>query len=156
MNKVRNILVVSAIFVCGTLFGATTLNAQNLPNDRALWNSESAYAIAVISGDPEKIAAFWHDDYLGWLDGDDLPWDKQYGKKAVRAWFHPNDAELSNHMLEPLTARVIGDTAVTHYRLEYTAQNTQGEKSTRRVRLSHFWLKTGDGWKIFGSAGTAE
>ena len=156
MNRVRTVLLVCTVFALGTLFGSTTLTAQNLPNDRALWNVESAYASALVSGDVEKIVAFWHEDYLGWLDGDDLPWDKRYGKKAVRSWFHPNGAELSNHMLEPLTARVIGDTAVTHYRLEYTSQNAEGEKSIQRIRLSHFWLKTGDGWKIFGSAGTVE
>ena len=156
MKRLRGVIAISSVFVLGAWFGARTMNAQDIPYDRELWPLENAYIDAAMQGDLAKRAAFWHDEYLGWPAGEDRPWDKKYGVTGVQLWYDAHGGKLSTPMLEPIASRVLEDIGITHYRLEYTVTSPEGKKSKRINRVTHVWLKTNDGWKLFGGATSAE
>jgi ketosteroid isomerase-like protein len=53
-------------------------------------------------------------------------------------------------MLEPIGAKILGDTALTHYRLEFTVQGEDGVTTQRYFRLTHTWQMEGEAWKLLG------
>ena len=149
-------IVLSSVFATGLVLGGATLNAQDLHYDRELWPLENAYIEAGMNGDLEKRASFWHPGILDWHSEEDRPWDKRYAAQSTNPWYGAGEGKLGNPMLEPLASRVVDNAGTTHYRLEYTVQTPDGEKTQRNIRVSHFWVKTEDGWKLFGGATTAE
>ncbi len=154
MRRIGVIAIVGLALAGGTLLGAKTLHAQDVPYERAMWASENKFVAALIKGDLETFEAMWHEDLAYWPAGEDRPWSKRYGLKVIRAWSGAEEGTLSTPMLEPIATKIIDDLAVTHYRLEYMITAPNGAKSKRYLRLTHTWIQTADGWKLLGGSNT--
>ena len=156
MKWTVKILGLGAAFAAGLLLGSPALDAQDVAYDRELWSLERAYNAAIMEGDAEKQATFWHSDYHEWVSTEDRPWDRRFGLKLVNEFYGSDSNKLGYPMLEPLAARVLDDVGMTYSRLEYTAESAEGETSQRVCRVTHFWVKTEGEWKIFGGVTDAE
>jgi len=154
MRRARQFLIIGVAFAAGGLANLPTLNAQDVPYERAMWPTENRYVRAFIAGDIDALDAMWHDDLGYWPAGEDRPWGKRYARKAFKEWSGATGGTLSTPMLEPIGAKIIEDIAVTHYRLEYTITSDDGAKTKRRLRITHTWLKGEDDWKLLGGSNT--
>ena len=151
----KRVLIGVGLLAIGAMLGAgfqaRTANAQKLlGNMGPFLGIEQAYSRAFITGDADRLATFWHEDFLGWPTNEDLPWDKEYAVEAVEAWIEDHEGTLSQPMLEPIANRIVGDQAVIHYLLEYIVTNEDGDKTHRKAHVSHFWVKDGSSWKLLG------
>jgi ketosteroid isomerase-like protein len=155
MRSARQILIIGMAFAGGVLTNLPTLSAQDVPYERAMWSTENRYVRAFIAGDIDALDGMWHEDFGYWPAGEDRPWGTRYARKAFNAWSGAESGTLSMPMLEPIAAKIMDDVAVTHYRLEYTITGDDGTKSVRRIRLTHTWIKVGDGWKLLGGSNSA-
>lgn len=157
MKNLSKIMWLTCAVAVGVILGSSRLHAQLDPAaHRQLWPIESAYAEAIVSGDIEKLAEFWHEGYLEWPADESLPWDKFYALKTSGKRYGFADGKLSTPMMEPLQASITEDFGVTHTRLEYTIENKNGQKSQRTILVTHFWVITNDGWKLFGGSSTED
>ena len=157
----RRILTWSLLLLCGAMVGifypGEAIQAEQLLDGfLEFFPVEVPYHRALLAGDEKTLARFWHEDYLGWPTGEDLPWDKEFGLKTIHAWIEDHGGTLGSPMFEPIGASVVGDAGVVHYLLEYTVEMKDGTKSNRKVRISHFWIKEGGQWKLLGEAMASE
>jgi len=154
MSRVRSFVILGTIFTAVTFANLPMSSAQDVPYERAMWSSENKFVAALIKGDTETFDAMWHEDLAYWPAGEDRPWSKRYGLKRINAWSGAEDGTLSTPMLEPIATKIMDDFSVTHYRLEYTVTDGDGAKSKRKIRITHTWFKTEDGWKLIGGSNT--
>lgn len=153
----KRVLIGALLFLSGTLAGAfyqaRTVQAQELLGNMGDFiGIEQQYTAALVNGDEGTLTQFWHESYLGWPTGEDLPWDKKFGIKTLSPWREDHGGTLMQPMLEPIANRVLDDEAVIHYFLEYIVQAEDGTKSNRKLRVSHFWVKSEGAWKLLGEA----
>jgi len=150
-------LVGSSLLALGVLlglgFGLHVANAQKLlgPMGEFL-GIEQRYSNVFITGNEDTLKQFWHENYLGWPAGEDLPWDTEFAGETVDLWVKDHEGSLSQPMLEPIATRITGDSAVVHYVLEYIVDGEDGTQSHRKIRVAHFWTKTESGWKLLGES----
>ena len=157
----KRILIGAMLFLSGALAGGffpvSQVNAQELlGNMGAFLGIEQGYSRAFINGDADRLEKSWHEKYLGWHVGEDLPWDKEFAYETVDLWIEDHGGTLSQPMLEPIATRVLDNAAVVHYLLEYIVEDDEGAKTHRKVRVSHFWVKEGGKWQLLGEAMAGE
>jgi ketosteroid isomerase-like protein len=61
------------------------------------------------------------------------------------------DAEVDSYEFEFENlsgVRVIGDTAVNHYRIRFEGRNVDGSKFREVIHVSHTWVKEDIQWKL--------
>jgi ketosteroid isomerase-like protein len=150
MHRVRIGLFLVIGLVSAMAFRPT--QAQDIPYERAMWPAENRFVAALIAGDADALAAMCHDDVSYWAAGEDRPWNKAYFHQLVNEWSGAEPGRLSTPMLEPIGAKILGDTAVTHFRLEFTVHGEDGVKAQRYLRLTHTWQMVDEEWKLLGGA----
>jgi len=109
-----------------------------------IWALEQAYWEYNRDAKYEQIIATWHDQFLGWPQGEPRPIDKQTGARYVRKSY----AEPASYSfeIEPAGIRVLGNVAVNHYAVRLTFKD--GKK--RSMRITHTWIREEGGWRILG------
>jgi hypothetical protein len=109
-----------------------------------IWALEEAYWRSNRDARQEQIIATWHDEFLGWPEGEPKPIDKKQGVRYVRK----NYAEPASYSfeIERMGIRVLGNVAVNHYWVHLKWDD--GRK--RSMRITHTWVREAAGWKILG------
>jgi len=109
-----------------------------------IWALEQAYWEYNRDAKYEQIIATWHDQFLGWPEGEPRPVDKQTGARYVRKSY----AEPASYSfeIEPAGIRVLGDVVVNHYTVRLSFKD--GKK--RSMRITHTWIREKSGWKVLG------
>jgi hypothetical protein len=111
-----------------------------------IWALEHAYWQFNRDADHPRIISCWHDQFLGWPDGEPKPIDKQGGVRYVREHY-PTPAPYAFE-IEPAGIRVLGNVAVNHYTVHLKWKDGTGKK--RSLRITHTWIQEGAGWKMLG------
>jgi ketosteroid isomerase-like protein len=133
-------------------FSAAALAADLSKDEAQIWNAEKAYWEYVKANDLEKYRALWHEDFVGWPSISPEPVHKDH----ITDWITDNTSKglkLQSYSIEQRAVRVTGDVAIDHYRIKASwAKGDTGEvMRTDTVRITHTWIRTGDGlWQILG------
>jgi len=125
--------------------GADATNAES-----QIWALEQAYWEANRDAKHSEIIGAWHEQFLGWPEGEPSPIDKESGTRYVRR----NYAEPASYAFEIQRAgiRVLGDVAVNHYAVRLTGKDGK----QRSLRITHTLLRDNDGWKILGGMSASQ
>src|SRR5213076_887947 len=132
------------------LTAAATFAADLAKDQAEIWNLEKAYWEYGKTKDLEKDRALWHDAFVGWPFVSSAPVRKDH----ITDWITNNTSKgvkLQSYSIEPLAIHVIGDIAITHYRIKAHWTNSEGaEVRTDVLRIMHTWIRTPGAWQILG------
>ena len=112
-----------------------------------IWALEKAWYTHHRDGAPDKAYGLVHDDFLGWPAIGSSVVDKAGLIAAVT----DEDAGVDFcdfEFQEPLGVRVIGDTAINHYRIRFTGRNLDGSRIEESIHVTHTWIKQDSQWKL--------
>lgn len=140
------ILLATAGLVSAAEPTAGSPNAAQKTAEADIWAFEHAYWAANRDADHAKIIGAWHDEFLGWPEGEPKPIGKEAGVEFVRK----NYAKPAPYSfkIEPMGIRIRGDLAVNHYLVHLTWEDGSGKK--RSMRITHTLLRDGGRWKMLG------
>jgi hypothetical protein len=115
--------------------------------EREIWKLEEAWYAHHRDGNPDKAYALLHDQFLGWPSTDSAIVDKDGLIEFIKA----EDAGVNSYEFEfdHLTGvRVIGDTAVNHYKIRFEGRKLDGSVFREVICVSHTWIKENFQWKL--------
>jgi len=139
--------VLGAVVALGAGCASPDRPGQKSDEDR-IWALEQAYFEYNRDADYERIAATWHDQFLGWPDAEDEPIDKEEGTRYIRRVFQkPGSFDFE---IERKGIRILGDVAVNYYTVHSTTRDDRGQEQKRHMRIIHAWLKEGGQWRVLG------
>lgn len=147
VNYYRRMLRTITLFLALT---ATALGQNSAKDEPQVWELEKAYWEYVKANDLEKYRALWHENFVGWPFVSAAPVRKDH----ITDWITSNTSKkikLQSYSIEQLAIQVTGDVALDYYRINATwANNAGAEVNTDRLRITHTWIRTRDGWQIIG------
>jgi ketosteroid isomerase-like protein len=123
---------------------SATAASEQKAAEAEIWALEQAYWEYNRGADYERIISTWHDQFLGWPEGEPRPVDKQTGARYVRKSYAEPGAY--SFKIEPTGIRVLGNVAVNHY----TVRLTFKDGKRRSMRITHTWIRENAGWKVLG------
>jgi ketosteroid isomerase-like protein len=132
---------------------ASTIFAQQSPDEIAVWKLEHAYWDDVKAVDLVSYRALWHPDFVGWPYVSPRPqqkdhitdWIDQYTSKGLR---------LKSFSLEPAASHATSNIVLTYYWLTAVWVDKSGNGKPQSSRITHTWLRTPAGWQILGGMST--
>ena len=123
---------------------------QQSANEQAVWKLEADYWKYVKAVDLEGYRTLWHKDFVGWPSSKSQParkdhitdWITAYTDKGMRLqWFS----------IQPAASQATENIVIVHYWVTsfWADKAGQGEPPDTS-RITHTWIKSGDGWQILG------
>lgn len=120
--------------------------------EKDIWELEEAWYAYHRDGSSEKAYALVHDQFVGW---------PAIGSSVVNkaGLIEVVDEEESGadfyefEFIPPSGIRIIGDTAINHYKIHFAGKNLDGSEIKEVLHVSHTWIKEGPQWKLL--SGTA-
>lgn len=136
---------------------AMTTPLKDLTSEQAdVWRTLEAYTEASHQRDLDKYLSFWHEDFIGWHDGDARPTNKKQRESGLGYYF--SMTESLEYELEPLAILVVagGRAAVVHYVLRNVLLTTaDGKKEPGTSYWTDFLVKEDGRWLLIGDHGGA-
>ena len=123
--------------------------------EQAVWKLEHEYWRHVQDNDLPAYSALWHKDFLGWPFVNVGPVRKDH----ITDWITSNTSKglsFKPMELKPAGIQVTGDVAVAYYGMRYAWIDKEGKGSAVSIRVTHTWLKVGNGWQIIGGMSARE
>jgi ketosteroid isomerase-like protein len=159
-------LVKRSVFLFAALVGLFAIASVTLASDaispgpgskdeEMLWKRERAYWQYVQDNDLSAYSNLWHKDFLGWPSVNAAPVHKDH----ITDWI---TAQTSKGLVfkagefKPAAIQVTGNVAMVYYWITFRWLDKDGNGTARTLRITHAWLKTGDGWQIIGGMSMPE
>lgn len=133
--------------LCATL--AAQPPAQWSGDQKSVWAQEQAYWKYCKAMDMNNYLSLWHSSVVGWPSSYPAP----SGKDHITDWLTDRTKKgltMKSYDLDPLAIQVTDNIAVVHYRVKYFWVDNTGKETPVGSRITHTWIKSGDGWKIIG------
>jgi hypothetical protein len=113
-----------------------------------IWTLEAAYFVNLYKANYEKVIAVVNNQFLGWPDSLPLPIDKEDSARFMKQLIPgPTPCTLK---IERAGIRVVGEVALTQYKLHVNCNGTDGTEKTQSSRITHTWVKEDGCWKLLG------
>lgn len=104
--------------------------------------------------DPDKFASLFHDEFIGWYDGDPIPFTKSDLADWIREVAAKRETIIFKSM--PVSVKIAGDLAMVMELYSWTYRNKDGEEVYERGRYSSVWKKENDRWVLYAESGGVE
>ena len=113
-----------------------------------IWALEEAYFANLYKADYAAVLAIVHNKFLGWPGTVSQPIDKEGSNRFMRQLIpRPTSCTFK---IERGGIQVLGDIALTQYTIYVNGGDTGAVAKTQPSRITHTWVKEGDGWKLLG------
>jgi hypothetical protein len=115
--------------------------------EKEIWALEQAWYAHHRDGAPDKAYALLHDRFLGWPTVDSSVLDKD----GMIALITEEDAGIGVwdfELQDPTGVRVIGDTAINHYKIRMAGTKLDGSAFTEILCVTHTWIHEASEWKL--------
>lgn len=146
------------IFTPGTLAFCQTIpksHTQDWSGDqKKVWETVEAYTQASHQRNLGKYLSFWHQDFLGWHNGDSAPTNYQQREKGLQYYF--SNTKSLEYKLEPLAIQIIADgkAAIVHYKLRNVLQVAATEKKESGIAYwTDYLVNEGGRWLLISDHG---
>jgi len=116
--------------------------------EREIWALETEYMTHFKEENSDGMAAFYHQDFLGWPSHSAEPVGSFEGRASVERLLQ--NLEITDLDLRPRAIHHEGGLAVVHYFVVLTLVGDGGAPETAAFRLTHTWIKENGVWKILG------
>ncbi|MBN1221641.1 MAG: nuclear transport factor 2 family protein [Candidatus Aminicenantes bacterium] len=142
--------------IVGTFLTFFVLSSLMMASDwtkeqKEVWQTVETYAKLANEGNFEGFTSYYHDDFLGWVLGSELPDSKQARMKA-NEFFLKNLKNLY-YEIRPVGIKVHGNFAIVHYYQYSVDQDISGKQITQKYRWTDILMKQGDKWMMVADSG---
>lgn len=134
---------------------ACSLFAQQSADEQAVWKMEHQYWEHVKALDLVSYRAMWHADFVGWPSVSARPVRKDHITDWITAYTEKGQ-HLSSYSLEPAASHATDNIVVTYYWLTSDWVDKDGRETRGKMRITHTWIRTTNGWKILGGMSSVE
>lgn len=113
-----------------------------------IWSLEEAYYTHECNGDYEKSFSLVHDRFLGWPEAPSAVVDKEGLIQFVKT----EDSKIESYsfcITDKFGFRMAGNTAIVHYKVQFTGTTNKGGKFKESLHTTHTWIKEDLEWKLF-------
>ena len=124
--------------------------------EQEVWKEEVKYWDLRTSGKLDEHMALWHEDVVAWGSTLQRPGAKADIRSNVAAVLRDTRPGSYTAHLEPLVVRINGEFAFVFYRAEEVRTDLSGNLRKSRVRVTHTWWRTTNGWKIIAGMGATD
>ena len=145
-------IVLSLLFLA---ISATPESSQGTPEilewsaaENEIWALETAYMTHLKEGNIDGVAAFFHQDFLGWPSHSAEPVGRSEARASVERLLE--DLQITGVKLRPQAIHLEGGLAVVHYLVVLTINGEEEVPEAAVFRLTHTWIKERGEWKILG------
>ena len=135
-----------------TMSGA--LQAQETPDDAAVWAVVEKQWQATEKGDTKWVEELLAESFTGWANSTPAP----RTKSSIDMWqkFDSNQWDGMTHELYPLAIVVVGDTAVAHYLYSNAGENSEGKTEVVHGRYTDVLVRIEGEWKFLAWHGGSD
>jgi Domain of unknown function (DUF4440) len=129
--------------------------AQKSANEEAVWKLEHSYWEDVKTLDLASYRALWHPNFVGWPSISPQPVRKDH----ITDWITANTTKglhLESYSLKPGDSQATENLVVVHYWLTSTWANKDHSGEPHTLRITHTWIRAGEGWQIIGGMSSPE
>lgn len=113
-----------------------------------IWALEGAYFTNLYRANYEKMLAMVHRRFLGWPGSLPHPIDKEESARFMKKLItEPTSCTLK---IRRAGIQVIGNVALTQYTLDVDCGDGAGKEKAQSSRITHTWVKEGQGWRLLG------
>lgn len=116
--------------------------------EEVIWASEMAYFTRLYKADYEGVLLLTDSLFLAWPGNLSRPLNRteslQFMKKLVP---RPTNCKIT---IDRGGIRITGGLALTHYLLQVTCADNQGESQVTTTRITHTWVRRGNLWRLLG------
>lgn len=135
----RNIILL--ISLVGLLLSCTNKSQSAEDQEELLWKLEEKYIEAHKDADHQTILSMWDENFLGWPSRLENAARKNSGSDYLEKYFSKPMPADTKFRIEKQGIHIENNIAILHFRLFLFENST---------RLTHTWIKRGDGWYILG------
>jgi ketosteroid isomerase-like protein len=145
-------LFLTVLLITG--FGIASLNAQEWSvSQKEVWKNVNDYWALMAKGDLNGFFEYFHQDYVGWDNGDVLPSSKEESKKMFTFFY--SGVKVPFYEIKPLAIKIYGDFAFVHYLYVMYMETPDGKKKSEKGRWTDILMKQGNKWVMIGDHGGA-
>jgi ketosteroid isomerase-like protein len=118
-----------------------------------VWRNVETYWSLYAAEDLEGFMGYFHDEFLGWVQGDWVPTNKADRRASLVRGFETGDLEW--YSLKPVGIKVHGDVAIVHYLYTTNTRSADGEQASVTGAWTDILMKQGNKWVMIGDAGVS-
>jgi ketosteroid isomerase-like protein len=132
--------------------GLSSVFAQEWsPAQKEVWKNVNDYWALMAKGDLNGFFEYFHQDYVGWDNGDVLPSSKEESKKMFTFFY--SGVKVPFYEIKPLAIKIYGDFAFVHYLYVMYMETPDGKKKSEKGRWTDILTKQGNKWVMIGDHG---
>jgi ketosteroid isomerase-like protein len=150
--------VLLIMFTSGALAFCQTMPKSHTQDwsghQKKVWETVKACTQASHQRNLEKYLSFWHQDFLGWHNGDSTPTNYQQREKGLQYYF--SYTKSLEYELEPMAIQIIADgkAAIVHYKLRNDLQvTTTGKNESGTAYWTDYLVNEGGRWLLISDHG---
>ncbi len=138
----------AVVIVCN----ASPASAQEWSAEQMeVWRNVETYWSLYAEEDLEGFMSYFHDEFLGWVQGERVPTNKADRRTSLVRGFETGDLEW--YSLKPVGIKVHGNVAIVHYLYTTTTRSAEGDQESVTGAWTDILMKQGNKWVMIGDAG---
>ena len=134
---------------------ACSLYAQQSADEQAVWKQEHAYWKYVQAGDMTDYSSLWNAKFVGWPSSSAEPAHKSQITNWITA-YTAKGRHLKSYELKQADSQSHGNIVLTYYWITTDWADKDGHEERQTARITHTWMRVGDGWQIIGGMSCKE
>ena len=147
--------VVSCVFGMALLFVGIPSYAHDWSDAQVeVWNHVETYWELSANEDLEGFMSYFHDDFLGWAQGQWFPTNKADRRAYIERSFETSESVF--YTLKPAGIKIHGDVAIVHYYYTRTFVDASGEQHSDAGKWTDILMKQGDRWVMIADHGGSD
>jgi ketosteroid isomerase-like protein len=150
MTRIIRISVLMAL-VAILCLSNLTLAQEWSKEQKEVWKSVQAYWDLAAKGDAAGFLSYFHDSFVGWAYGTDVPQSKEDRKKMIEYSMQKNETLL--YTVTPVSIWVKGNFAFVNYFYNELEKDSEGKEKWSSGRWTDILTKQGDKWLMIGDHG---
>jgi len=138
-----------------TLLCALCCIAQQSPDEEAVWRLEHSYWEDVKTLDLASYKELWHPSFVGWPYVSPKPVRKDH----ITDWITADTSRglhLASYSIKRGDSQATENLVVVHYWVTSVWADKDGRGEPRTLRITHTWIKVGNGWRIIAGMSSPE
>ena len=116
--------------------------------EHEIWILEEQYIARLKEGDLERLALFWHEDFIGWPSHSAEPVNRSEARASIENLLQ--SVRIVDFELQPRAIRCEGNLALVYYTAILQIMGDEGTAEQAAYRITHTWVKDHGEWRVLG------
>lgn len=151
MKRLLYVLVLVAALGFFLIISAPTNAQEWSAAQKEVWQVEETLWKLSATGNTEGNLAYYHPDYVGWINIIPAPQNKEEMSKIYSHFMKTQ--KILVYDIYPLSIKIYGNVAIVHYSYTQILQDAESKESMEIGRWTDILMKQGEKWLVIGDHG---